>query len=146
MTQTNQANGAALIDAWAAAWNAHDMRAASMLVVPDVDFVTVAGRWLKGRNEFGRHHHDIHSRHLRVTTWKTLASEVRPLGNDLALAHLEWEIGGELGAGDATRPPRCGIFTWVMAHREGRWSIVAAHNTNLRADTSHRLAGRGTPS
>ena len=146
MTQANQASRVSLIDAWARAWNGHDMRAAATLVASDVDFVTVAGLWLKGRDEFGRHHHDVHTRHLRATTWKTLASEVRPLGDDLALAHLEWEIVGELGAGDAPRPPRCGIFTWVMAIREGRWSILAAHNTNLRADTSHRLTGRGTPS
>ena len=143
MTQTNQASGAAVIDAWARAWNAHDMRSAATLVTADVDFVTVAGLWLKGRDEFGRHHRDIHARHLRATTWKTLGYEVRPLGDDLALAHVEWEIAGELGTSDTPRPPRCGIFTWVIARGEGGWSIVAAHNTNLGADTSHRLAGGG---
>jgi uncharacterized protein (TIGR02246 family) len=42
----------ALIEAWARAWNAHDMQAAAALVHDDVDFVTVAGLWLRGRDEF----------------------------------------------------------------------------------------------
>src|SRR5215208_5331513 len=40
------------IDAWARAWNAHDMKAAADLVDPNVDFVTVAGLWLRSRDEF----------------------------------------------------------------------------------------------
>lgn len=133
----------ALIEAWTRAWNAHDMHAAAALVDADVDFVTVAGRWLRGRNEFLRHHQDIHQRPMRETTWVTVGHAVRPLCHDLALAHLEWAITGECDAEGAPRPPRSGIFTWVVACTRGPWLIAAAHNTNLRADTSHRLSGRG---
>jgi uncharacterized protein (TIGR02246 family) len=132
-----------LIEAWAQTWNTHDMHAAAALVDADVDFVTVAGHWLRGRNEFLRHHQDIHQRHMRETTWVTVAYAVRPLCPDLALAHLEWTITGECDADGTLRPPRSGIFTWIVACTPGPWLIVAAHNTNLRADTSHRLPGRG---
>jgi uncharacterized protein (TIGR02246 family) len=134
-----------LIEAWALAWNAHDMRAAAALVAEDVDFVTVAGLWLKGRGEFLRHHDHVHRRHLRGTAWTTLATAVRPLADDLVLAHLEWTITGELDPRGATLPPRSGIFTWVIASTVGPGHIVAAHNTNLRPDTAHRLAGRRAP-
>jgi uncharacterized protein (TIGR02246 family) len=133
-----------LVEAWAAAWNAHDMQRAAALVAADVDFVTVAGRWLKGRDEFLRHHRDIHRRQMRDTTWATLGYEVRRLREDFALAHLEWTISGERAADGAPRSARSGIFTWVVASTRGAWLITAAHNTNLRADTSHRLACRGT--
>ena len=131
-----------LIEAWTDTWNAHDMHAAAGLVDVDVDFVTVAGRWLRGRAEFLRHHHDIHRRHMRETTWVTLGYETRELRDDLALAHLEWTIRGERDADGAPRPHRSGTFTWVIARTRGRWLISAAHNTNLRADTTHRLAGK----
>jgi uncharacterized protein (TIGR02246 family) len=134
----------ALIEAWTGTWNAHDMHAAAALVEADVDFVTVAGRWLRGRDEFLRHHHDIHRLQMRETTWVTLGYEIRRLRADLALAHLEWTITGERDADGWPRPQRPGIFTWLIACTRGRWLIAAAHNTNLRADTSHRLAGRGT--
>jgi uncharacterized protein (TIGR02246 family) len=134
----------ALIEAWTSAWNAHDMRAAAALVDADVDFVTVAGRWLRGRDEFLRHHHHIHRLHMRETTWIMLGYEVRRLRDDLALAHLEWTITGQRDADGTPRPQRLGIFTWLIACSRGRWLIAAAQNTHLRADTPHRLAGRGT--
>jgi len=121
------------------------MHAAAALVEPDVDFVTVAGRWLRGRDEFLRHHDEIHRLHMRETTWTTLAYAIRRLRDDLALAHLEWTIMGELDSDGTPRGQRSGTFTWVMACAQGAWLIVTAHNTNLRADTSHRLGSRGKP-
>ena len=117
------------------------MAAAAELVAIDVDFVTVAGRWLRGRREFWEHHRDIHERHLRATTWTTLAWDARRLRGGFVLAHVEWVIAGEPAAPGAPQP-RTGIFTWLLARSGGRWLIAAAHNTNLRADTRHRLAGR----
>jgi uncharacterized protein (TIGR02246 family) len=133
----------ALMQAWARAWNAHDMQALAMLVDAGVDFVTVAGHWLSGRDEFLRHHQDIHRRHMRETTWATVGYALRPLRDDLVLVHQEWTITGECDSDGTLRPPRSGIFTWVVACTAGAWLIAAAHNTNLRADTSHRLTGRG---
>ena len=134
-----------LVAAWTASWNAHDMRAAAALVEDDVDFVTVAGRWLRGRDEFLRHHLEIHAQHMRTSTWMTSGHAVRRLGDGLALAHLDWIITGELDARGELRPERPGIFTWLLACPPGHCVIVAAHNTNLRADTSPRLSGRARP-
>jgi uncharacterized protein (TIGR02246 family) len=134
---------AALVAAWARAWNAHDMRAAAALVDAEVDFVTVAGHWLKGRAEFLEHHERIHRRHLRNSIWITRAYRVRPLPGGLVLTHLEWVITGE-DADGATRPARPGTFTWVVTAAQPDWVIVAAHNTNLRSDVAHRLAPRGS--
>src|SRR4026207_639179 len=77
-----------LVEAWAAAWNAHDMPRAAALVAADVDFVTVAGRWLKGRDEFLRHHRDIHRRQMRDTTWQP--SGTRCGGFTRTLPSLIW--------------------------------------------------------
>jgi uncharacterized protein (TIGR02246 family) len=132
----------AVIGAWAHAWNRHDMRAAAALTDPDVDFVTVAGLWLRNRDEFLRHHDEIHRTHMRETTWTTLGHAVRTLCDDVALAHVEWTITGECDAEGTRRPPRSGVFTWVLTYTHPAWVIAAAHNTNLRADTSHRLPRR----
>jgi len=133
-----------VIEAWTRAWNTHDMRSAAALVEPDVDFVTVAGLWLRGRAEFLRHHSAIHERHLRETIWTTLGTDVRELRADLALSHVEWRITDELDADGIRCPPRSGIFTWVLRRNAGGWLIAAAHNTNLRSDTPHRLWTGGT--
>jgi uncharacterized protein (TIGR02246 family) len=134
----------ALVAAWTAAWNAHDMRAAAALVASDVEFVTVAGLWLRGRPEFHGHHERIHRGRMRDTTWTTHAHCARGVSNGLCLAHLEWTICGERDDDGAPCPPRRGIFTWIVRPQLAPWSIVAAHNTNLRADVARRLAPEGS--
>ena len=129
-----------LTEAWSDAWNAHDVPAAAVLVTPDVDFVTVAGLWLRGRAEFVRHHEDIHRRHLRASSWATHGCEARWLRADLALLHVQWTITGEQDVEGALRAPRSGVFTWVIDCGSESPLIVAAHNTNLRAGVTPRLA------
>ena len=134
---------AALVAAWATAWNSHDMQAAAALVADDVEFVTVRGRWLRGRGEFLRHHVDIHRGHLQRARWTTVGHTLRALCDHVVLVHHEWTIAGELGAEDAPLPTRAGVFTWVVARGGNTWRIAAAHNTNLSAHTSHRLTAGG---
>jgi uncharacterized protein (TIGR02246 family) len=129
---------AALVAAWSTAWNTHDMQAAATLVADDVEFVTVRGRWLRGRREFLRHHVDIHRGHLRKSCWTTVRHTLRDLSDDLVLVHHEWTIAGELAVDDTPLPTRAGVFTWVVARARDTWRITAAHNTNFSADTPHR--------
>lgn len=130
----------ALADAWAAAWNAHDMEAAAGLVAMEVEFVTVAGHWLRGRAEFLAYHRGIHTAQMRDSRWAGLAVDTRLLRDGLALIHLEWAIEGDRDPDGTPRAPRKGIFTWIAAREEdGAWRIAVAHNTNLRAGVHHRL-------
>ncbi len=115
---------------WETAWNQHDVKALSELVTDDVDFVTVGGRWLKGRREFEDHDTRIHKRGLKDTVWTTTDTHVRFLSQDLALAHVIWQVRGERDREGASLPPRDGIFTWILARTGGKWLIAAAHNTN----------------
>ena len=108
------------------------MSASAALVAPDVDFVTVAGLWLRGRDEFLRHHSRIHQRHLRDSAWTTRRHSMRPLRDGVAVVHVEWTISGEYDVDEVPRPPRSGVFTWVVLETDGAWRITAAHNTNGR--------------
>lgn len=134
----------ALADAWATAWNAHDMEAAAGLVAADVEFVTVAGHWLRGRAEFLAYHCGIHAAQMRDSRWAGLAVDTRPLRDGLALVHLEWAIEGDRDPDGTPRAPREGIFTWIAAREgDGAWRIAVAHNTNLRGGVRHRLSSDG---
>jgi uncharacterized protein (TIGR02246 family) len=134
---------AALVAAWETAWNAHDMQAAATLVADGVEFVTVRGRWLRGRREFLRHHIDIHRGHLRKSCWTSVGHTLRALCNHVVLVHHEWTIAGGLGDQDAPLPTRAGVFTWVVVRTGSTWRIAAAHNTNSSAETSHALIAGG---
>ena len=129
-----------LIGAWADAWNAHDMERARTLIADNVDFVTVAGLWLKGADEFLAHHREIHRTHMRDTRWINRAYELAWIRPDLCLVHLEWTVAGGRGSDGAVRPHRDGLFTWLVENGGATGRILAAHNTNLRADARHRLS------
>jgi uncharacterized protein (TIGR02246 family) len=125
--------------AWASAWNLHDIDALTRLVHPNVDFITVAGVWLKGIQEFRHHHAEVHRLQMQRSTWTNVAHECRKLRDGLLLIHLQWTIAGDRDPDGTPRLPRRGIFTWLIAGRANDWRIVAAHNTNLREGIAHRL-------
>jgi uncharacterized protein (TIGR02246 family) len=131
-----------LIAAWAEAWNAHDMELARTLVADNVEFVTVAGLWLRGAEEFLAHHREIHRAHMRESRWTTVGYELSWMRDGLSLVHLEWTITGDREPDGTPRARRDGLFTWLIEScgRSGR--ILAAHNSNLRHDVRHRLAKR----
>ena len=129
-----------LVQRWERAWNRHDMDDAASLVAPDVDFVNVAGLWLKGREEFLSWHRALHAMQMRRSVWTTLGSQARALHEGAWLAHVEWAIAGDLDLDGAPRQPRRGHFMWVV--RNGvEPHILAAQNTNLLARVAHRLNG-----
>ena len=131
--------------AWADAWSRHDVDALARLVCQDVEFVTVAGLWLRGFDEFKQHHAEIHRSQMKESTWTNIAHQFRQLSDDLFLVHLEWTIAEDRDPDGTPRPPRLGIFTWLIAGGASHWRIAVAHNTNLRAGISHRQAAARKP-
>jgi uncharacterized protein (TIGR02246 family) len=130
----------ALLEGWANRWNRHDADGLAALVAQDVDFVTVAGRWLQGRSDFREWHSSIHRAHLRDSLWTNRGHRLRLLRDDLLLVHLEWTIANERVVGQGQRE-RSGIFTWLVAPGDEAWCILAAHNTNLAEASRHCLSG-----
>jgi hypothetical protein len=61
------------------------------------------------------------------------ASHIKFIRPDVATAHVEWAMRGDKDPDGTPRQPRQGIFTWVLEKRNGKWLIIAAHNTNLGA-------------
>ena len=117
---------------WQEAWNSHDMKALASLVAEDVDFITVAGTWLKGRKAFEEHHAARHAMQFKESVWETTDVQVKLLKPDIALVHVSWGIRGDKDPDGTPRQPRRGIFTQVMTKHGGRWLIQASQNTNIR--------------
>jgi len=118
---------------WQQAWNDHDMTALSALVAEDVDFVTVAGTRLRGRESFHEHHAARHLMQFKDSIWSTNEVDVRSLGPDILVAHVNWTMRGDRDADGTPREPRSGIFTWILTKEQHTWRIKVAHNTNVRA-------------
>jgi uncharacterized protein (TIGR02246 family) len=139
---TSRAEDAASIrrleQSWCNAWNSHNMRALANLLANDADFVTVGGTWLRGRKEFRQYTALYHATSFKHSTFTVTGTTIRFLGSELALTHVKWRMAGDFDPDGTPRKPRRGIFTRVLLKSEGRWRILASHNTN-------RVRPRGKP-
>jgi uncharacterized protein (TIGR02246 family) len=118
---------------WQAAWNAHDMARIGPLITPDADWITVGGKHLKGAQEIESVHRTLHASTLRTSVWANQSFDVKPLGANTALLHLAWSVSGDTNPDGSARPPRNGLFTWVLVNDGKTWRIRAAQGTNVAA-------------
>lgn len=120
---------------WQDAWNRHDISALADLLTDDADFITVIGKWCKGKKEFYDYHVRLHQVMFKDSIHKTTGVQVRFLSPQVAIVHVNWTITGDRNADGTPRPvSRSGIFTRVMVKQDGPWLITASQNTNILPD------------
>ena len=113
------------IEAFEDGWNRQDLAGACIGFAEDADFVSVAGRWWRGRAEIVEQ-----LRASRDGTLQITSISIRFLTSDVAVVHLTWQLraGG--------KPLRRGIITLTTSRQEGRWIFDAAQNTEQFVPTN----------
>ena len=119
-----------LADQYETGWNTHDMTLLAAMRADDIDFVVVTGEHRKGREASMAKLGDQHRTQFRDSVWTNEKISVQFLRPDVALMHIDWAIKGDRNIDDTVRPPRKGIFTWVVVKDGAVWKLRAAHNTN----------------
>lgn len=121
-----------VVNAFAEAWNQHDMHAFAELFAEDAQFVNVVGLWWKGRMQIKDAHVYTHStmfKHSKLTFHET---EVRLPVPQVAIARTHWRLEGHLSPNGQALPPRTGLLLNVLVKDEdGNWSIVDSQNTDI---------------
>jgi uncharacterized protein (TIGR02246 family) len=127
MTNNSTAEELAIREAIAAVeagWNAGDGSRFAAPFADDADYVIVDGRYVKGRQTIAQGHQQIFDTIYRDTHNVATVQRIRFLGDDIAVAHVEWQL---------TFPQdtavRKSMTTMVMAKANGTWSIAAFQNT-----------------
>jgi uncharacterized protein (TIGR02246 family) len=117
-------------EAFAAAWNAHDMEAFASLFHADASFVNRFGHLVKGVGEIVELHRPIHETIYRDSTLENELIDVASIGDDAAIVHF-WS---RLAAGDAHPAGRHDVDTLILAvvtRGEESWRIKALENVTL---------------
>lgn len=134
-----------LVTLWEKYWNNHRMDSMGTLLREDVDFVNVAGQWLKGKTEAVNVHKERHEVVFKNSVWITDSVHIKYVKPDIAILHIGWGITGDVDPDGKARQPRHGIFTWVATKERGKWLIIAVHNVNIRGNRclheSRRVTG-----
>jgi len=116
--------------AFAAAWAKHDGVQLSKIMSEDVDFVDVAGEWLRGRPDFAKYHSRLLSARFKDSTLTPLTTSVRFLRPDLAVLHWSWRLEGDRNSDMTPRKPRFGLFTMIVEKKGDSWLVTVSQNTN----------------
>ena len=87
---TQSSDPQALVQGFAAAWNAHDARAFEKLFSDDADWVTAAGSRTKGRTAIRDYLAQEHQTWARTTTMTASIVVVRFLTADAADVLFDW--------------------------------------------------------
>ena len=123
----------ALPDKWQQYWNRHDMDSMGTMLRNDVDFVNVAGVWLSGKQATIADHKQKHQGVMfKNSVWTTQSTAIKYVKPDLAILHIRWGLTGDNDMDGTPRPPRQGIFTWVVSKQTGLWQLLTAANVNVR--------------
>src|SRR4051812_19253841 len=96
----------AYLEAWDAAYNAHDATALSALYAEDADQVLVKGERFKGRTAIEKAHDDNFSKNPSIKV-KNVAVSRRFVGPDLVVEDGRWETSGHT---DKSLAPK-GLYT-----------------------------------
>jgi uncharacterized protein (TIGR02246 family) len=121
----------ALVDQMTAAFNAHDARAATAMYSDDADFVSVRGERARGREEIEKRLTHIFATRAGAATLRTLDTTIRFAKPDVAIVHVTNELRGLVGPDGSPLPPHQELSVRVLLKSNGRWNVVAFHNTKV---------------
>jgi uncharacterized protein (TIGR02246 family) len=103
------------------AFNHHDAHAWAMPFSEDADFTNVTGLTRHGRQEVEERFKGLFADRLKDAHRTVSVRHIRFIKPDVAAVDAEWELVGSRAADGSERPPRKGIFIWVMVKRDGHW-------------------------
>ncbi|HEY4273940.1 MAG TPA: SgcJ/EcaC family oxidoreductase [Rhizomicrobium sp.] len=117
-------------DAFAHAWNLHDMDALGSLFEEHATFVNRFGHYVRGVAEIVELHRPIHETIYRDSTLKNELIDAIPIGPDATIIHF-WS---RLSAGSAHPAGSHQVDTLILAvltRRTDLWRIQALENVTL---------------
>lgn len=120
----------AVPDAFAAAWNAHDMAMLAALFHENATFVNRFGHYVRGVDAIVALHRPIHDTIYRDSTLTNELIDVVPIGEGHAVVHFWSRLAA--GAAHPAGPHLVDtLLQAVLARGEGGWLIRAAENVTL---------------
>ncbi|MBV6636410.1 MAG: SgcJ/EcaC family oxidoreductase [Mameliella sp.] len=117
--------------AFIAAWQTRRGEAIAALFTEDADFVNVTGLWWHGRAAIAKPHDYALKSFFRETTLRAGRTEIRRLGEDVAVVRCRLTLSGQTTPDGATAGNRQTILTAVLQRGPEGWLTVSAQNTDV---------------
>lgn len=120
-----------VVNAFADAWNRHDMDAFASLFAEDAEFVNVVGLWWKGRARIRDAHAFTHRTMFRSSRLSIREIAVRFPVPDIAISRCRWTLEGHRSPEGQPLQARNGLLVHVLQKIDGTWRIIDSQNTDI---------------
>ena len=127
-----------VVNAFAEAWNRHDMNAFAELFAEDAEFVNVVGLWWKGRAEIKSAHEVTHRSMFKNSRLSIQEIATRFPTPGFAIVRCRWTLEGHVSPDGAALPARNGVLVHTMQEVGGVWRIIDSQNTDVVAGALSR--------
>lgn len=132
-TEADRSQVTRLVYDFEAAWNRHDMEAFAALFHEDAEWVHWRGGLWTGRPAIYEGHRAIHETYYRTSQARVQGIEsLRFFSPTVAYVRVRSDMTGDARyPGETFRYRR----TMILSKRDGRWLIIAGHNTRIVGET-----------
>ena len=121
-----------LENSWRDAWNRHDAEEMADLVDDRVEFLTINGQRIKGKQEVVTYLTTTHRDKYKQSRWTTRDIRIEILKPTVAVVHVDWTLDGEKRTDGSAVPSREGSFSRVVTKHGTKWLILASQTPVMR--------------
>ena len=118
------------------AWNAGDGPAYARHLAPDASFTNLFGMVMYGAPAFAQRHAEILATFYKGTTKQHVIRRIRFVTPDVAIVDIDNQVRGVKAMPAGIVVPADGIVKTqlmeIFVRRNGRWSIEAYHNVDVK--------------
>lgn len=120
-----------VVNAFAEAWNRHDMNAFAELFAEDAEFVNVVGIWWKGRSQIKGAHEFTHQTMFKDSRLSIQEIDTRFPLPDISISRCRWTLEGHVSPEGQALPLRSGILVNTLQKFSDSWRIIDSQNTDV---------------
>jgi uncharacterized protein (TIGR02246 family) len=114
-------------------WNTHDAHAMCSSLADDVQWVSWRGDVSHSRKQVEDDHAELFSGLYKNSHRNDNVKAIRFLTPELASVDNYWSMTGAKKRDGSDWPYRAGYVNFLMAKRNGRWTIIVSHTADFNA-------------
>lgn len=114
-------------------WNTHDAHAMCTSIAEQVEWVNWRGEGLGTRQEVEEEHAKLFAELYKNSHRSDEVKSIKYVSPELAVVDDYWTMTGAKKRDGSDWPYRAGLYSFLMAKRNGRWMVIVSHAADFNA-------------
>jgi uncharacterized protein (TIGR02246 family) len=114
-------------------WNTHDAHSMCVSLAENLEWVNWRGEALGTREAVEKEHAELFADLYKNSHRTDEVKSIKYISPELAVVDDYWTMTGAKKRDGSDWPYRAGLYTFVMAKRNGRWIVIVSHAADFNA-------------